>query len=89
MSPRLYFDLVNSHESIPDRKGIEVDDVRQAKTAVADMIEELRQENAAAARTWPGWTLNVRDDAGRVLFSIDLGKPVQPHRESVRQSLTR
>ena len=73
MSARLYFDLVNSHESIPDREGIEVDDVGQAKaSALAAMIEELWQEDASTAQDWSGWTLNVSDDAGRVVFSLDL-----------------
>jgi hypothetical protein len=36
MSARLYFDLVNTHQSIQDREGIEVDDVDQAKVAVAN-----------------------------------------------------
>jgi hypothetical protein len=73
MSTRLYFDLVGTHESLPDREGVEVDDTRQAKAAVMAMVDELRQEDAAAAaQAWSGWTLNVSDDAGRVLFGIDL-----------------
>jgi hypothetical protein len=74
MSARLYFDLVNTHDSMPDRDGIEIDDVHHAKAA---MVDELRQEDASTAQEWSGWTLNVSDAAGRVLFSIDLDSRVQ------------
>jgi hypothetical protein len=80
MSARLYFDLVDTHQSIPDREGIEVDDVDQAKVAVAEMLEEHRQGDASTAREWSGWTLSVRDGAGHVLFSVDLDSHVQPQR---------
>jgi hypothetical protein len=36
------------------------------------MVDELRQEAAATAEDWSGWTLNVTDAAGRVLFCMDL-----------------
>ena len=72
MFTRLYFDLVNTHESLPDREGVEVDDIRQAKAVVRAMVDELRHEDASAAQAWSGWTLNVSDDAGHVLFAIDL-----------------
>jgi hypothetical protein len=88
MSARLYFDLVDTHQSIPDREGIEVDDVDQAKVAVAEMLEEHRQGDASTAREWSGWTLSVRDGAGHVLFSVDLDSHVQPHRQPLRRSLT-
>jgi hypothetical protein len=87
MSARLYFDLVTTHQSIPDREGIEVDHVDQATAAVAEMLEEHRQDDASTAQQWSGWTLSVRDGAGHVLFSVDLHSHVQPHRESPRQSL--
>jgi hypothetical protein len=77
MSARLYFDLVNSHESLPDRDGIEVVDVRHVKATVVEMLGELRQEDASSAQDWSGWTLNVSDDAGRVVFSLDLDSGVQ------------
>jgi hypothetical protein len=80
MSARLYFDLVNTHQSIQDREGIEVDDVDQAKVAVAEMLEEHRQEDAATAQDWSGWMLRVSDGAGHVLFSVDLDSHGQPHR---------
>jgi hypothetical protein len=89
MSARLYFDLVNTHQSIQDREGIEVEDVDQAKVAVALMLEEHRQDDASTAQKWSGWTLSVRAGAGQVLFCADLDSHVQPHRQPLRRSTTR
>ena len=75
MSERLYFHLLNPHDSIQDREGVEIIDIPQAKAAVAAMMDELRQESAATAQDWSGWILNVSDDAGCVRFSIDLANP--------------
>jgi hypothetical protein len=72
MSERLYFHLVNTHDSMPDPEGVEFDDVRQVKATVVAMVDELRQEDASTAQEWSGWTLNITDAAGCVLFSIDL-----------------
>lgn len=72
MSAQLYFNLVSPQESLPDCEGVEVEDVRHAEAAAVAMLDELLQEDASAARDWSGWTLNVTDAAGRVLFSIDL-----------------
>jgi hypothetical protein len=77
MPARLYFDLVNAHETLPDREGIEVDDVAQSKAAAVAMLDELRQEDASTAQEWSGWTLHVTDAAGCILFSLDLDSCVQ------------
>jgi hypothetical protein len=71
MSTRLYFNLVSAHDSLPDREGVEVVDVSQAQAILTIMVDELRQEDASTAE-WSGWTLNVTDGVGRVLFSIPL-----------------
>jgi hypothetical protein len=72
MSTRLYFNLIRTDDAIPDREGVEVDDVRHAKATAVAMVDELRQEDTPAAQEWSGWMLNVSDDAGRVVFAIDL-----------------
>ena len=76
MSARLFFDLINSHEALPDREGVEIVDIRLAKAAIVEMVDELRLEDASMVQEWSGWTLNVSDDAGRVLFSIVLDSRV-------------
>ena len=77
MPARLYFDLVNTHDSMPDREGVEIVDIRLAKAAIVEMVDELRQEDASMVQEWSGWTLNVSDDAGRVVFSLDLDSAIQ------------
>jgi Domain of unknown function (DUF6894) len=72
MSALLYFDLVSTQESLIDREGVEISDVRHAKAAALATLQELRQEDASAAQDWSGWTLNATDSVGHVLFSIDL-----------------
>ena len=61
---RLHFHLVDHQDSI-------------AKAAALATLEELRQEDASAARDWSGWSLNATDPGGRVVFSIDLDSAVQ------------
>jgi hypothetical protein len=72
MFTRLYFNLVSAHDSLPDREGVEVVDVSQAQAILTIMVDELRQEDASTAQERSGWTLNVTDGVGRVLFSIPL-----------------
>jgi hypothetical protein len=72
MSALLYFDLVSTQESLLDREGVEISDVRHAQAAALETLQELRQEDASAAQDWSGWTLNATDSVGRVVFSIDL-----------------
>jgi hypothetical protein len=94
MFTRLYFNLVSKHESLPDREGVQVVDVRHAQAAALELLHELRKEDASAAQEWSGWTLNVTDAAGRVVFSIhltlveDAGGPVrviEPDEKSPRR----
>ena len=73
----VYFHLRAKNDSIPDMEGVEVADVEEARTAALEMLREFRQEDAWVARDWRGWTLEATDDAGRVLFSLDLENPVQ------------
>jgi hypothetical protein len=77
MSMRLYFHLVDEHDSILDPVGVEVDDVSHAKATVLGVLEKLRQENSSAAEDWSGWTLHVTNPVGQGVFSIDLGNAVQ------------
>ena len=72
MSTRLHFNLISKSGFLPDQEGVQVVNVRDAQAAALSMLEELRQEDASAARDWSGWTLSVTDRGGRVLFSIDL-----------------
>ena len=69
---RVYFHLRSAHDVIFDPEGLEVSDLQEARGQATLAIEELRQEDVAAARDWSGWTLTVADASGEVLFSLDL-----------------
>ena len=69
---RLYFDLTNSEQTIPDVHGIEVAGVEQARRAALEMIQQLRDDDPAMAQDWSGWTLRAVDAAGEVVFAIAL-----------------
>ena len=74
---RLYFDLTDKQHTLPDVEGIEVSDIAQARSVALEMIRKIRQQDASAAQDWSGWTLNVVDAAGVIVFSIDLDPGVQ------------
>jgi len=69
---RLYFHLIDHQDSIPDLEGVEVVDINHAQAVASATVQELREEDASAAREWSGWSLNATDPVGRVVFSIDL-----------------
>ena len=71
-SLRLYFHLADKRNVIPDETGVEVTDIEQAQAAAFAMLQELREEDAIAAKDWSGWTLNATDEDGRIVFSIEL-----------------
>ena len=74
---RLYFDLKDKQHTLPDVEGIEVSDIAQARLVALEMVRKFRQQNGSAAQEWSGWTLNVVDAAGVIVFSIDLDPGVQ------------
>jgi hypothetical protein len=69
---RVYFHLTSAHDVILDSEGVEVSDLQEARVQAIRAIEEVRQEDASAARDWLGWTLAVADERGTVLFSLGL-----------------
>ena len=69
---RVYFHLKDFGEMIHDFKGVEVPDLEEARAEAMRAVAELRQEDAAAAVGWSGWSLEAVDGSGRVLFSLDL-----------------
>ena len=74
---RLYFDLKDKQHTLPDVEGVEVSDIAQARNVALEMIRKFRQEDGSAAQDWSGWTLNVVDAAGLIVFSIDLDRDVR------------
>ncbi len=72
---RLFFHLVRGLEMIRDEHGIDVADLRQARTEAVRAIEEMRREEPFASQDWAGWRFDVADASGSVLLSIELGGP--------------
>jgi hypothetical protein len=70
---RIFFDLVDSAYTVHDKDGVEVEDGEdgiEIRQAIAHEVAELMREFSAEDRR--GWQLRVKDDAGRVLFTIPL-----------------
>jgi hypothetical protein len=81
---RIYFHLKRLNEAIRDREGIEVTNLEEACSEAIKAVEELLREDVSTARSWSGWTINVADEGGAVLFSLGLmthgGPPEFPAR---------
>ena len=69
---RCYFNLVNSHQSITDDKGIEVADVDEARSLAREAAAEMIQAGEAQIEDWRGWKMEAVDASGAALFTISL-----------------
>ena len=68
---RVFFHLMDGTEAIGDEEGVEVSDLDEARTQALNAIREIRASDAA--RDWGAWRLEASDQAGSLLFSLDLG----------------
>jgi hypothetical protein len=76
---RCYFHLVCESEAIRDTEGLEVEDLDEAWTQAHEAVLDLARDNPAAAATWAGWRLDVCDEPGVVLFSMNLDLAGAPY----------
>ena len=81
---RYYFHLVNGHEIVPDRVGVEAADLAAARNEAMAAIHEFRRDSPAATG-WDGWRIEVTDASGTTVMTIDLGDDCI--RESQRERL--
>jgi hypothetical protein len=72
---RYYFHLVDGHEIIPDRTGVDVIDLEQVCAEAIEAIHEFRQEQSAAAAEWKDWRIEVTDAWGDIAMSLKLSDP--------------
>ncbi len=70
MPSRFYFHLNNGEDVIRDEEGILVSDADAALIAAMEVIQELRAQDAVSAAEWQGWTLEITDEAGRIIESL-------------------
>jgi hypothetical protein len=75
---RLFFHLCNGQDVIPDTVGIEVESLETTHVEAMNAIAEILKDEAHAETDWTGWSLDIADSAGDVLFSFQLG-PIQTH----------
>ncbi|MBM1171559.1 DUF6894 family protein [Microvirga arabica] len=73
---RCYFNLVNDHETIPDRAGIDASNLAIAEDMALQAIEDIREEAIQQGASWQGWRLDIADRSGNVLLSIPLDPTV-------------
>ena len=69
---RGYLNLANTHQTLPDRHGVEVCDLDQVRALVHEVATEMIQQGEAEARDWRGWRIEVTDASGAVLLTIRL-----------------
>jgi hypothetical protein len=73
---RVYFNLADSAQSLPDQQGVDVVDVEEARTEAKRAIAEMLQQDPAMKANVGGWRLDAVDATGAVLFSINLDRVV-------------
>lgn len=74
---KVYFNLVDRSDSIPDPTGVEVDDVEDAYVEAHKAIQDLGEEDPAFRVEARSWRFNAVDGAGMLLFSIHLGSVIR------------
>jgi hypothetical protein len=71
---RYFFHLRDAAHSIRDEEGIELPNLDDACDEILRALEHLHIENADLAQAARGWTLEVTDASGTVLFSVLLDR---------------
>ncbi|TNC14360.1 hypothetical protein FF100_09345 [Methylobacterium terricola] len=72
MPQRYFFNLVGPARAIEDPTGVEADTPDQAEAEARAVIAEMRASGDLPL-LGPGWQLEIRDGAGRLVRSIPLG----------------
>lgn len=67
--PRFFFD-VQDGAFIPDDEGIELADLRAARISAAELAGALLKDEAESFWHANGWRVDVKDEAGSVLFAL-------------------
>ena len=75
--PRYFFDLRDG-SYIPDTDGTDLADLRTARIAAVELAGILLKEGAA--KFWDGleWRIEVKDEAGLILFVLDFSATDSP-----------
>ena len=68
--PRYYFVLSNKDGLMDDVEGTELPNLATARQEAEHDVEHLRQHRIGGRRNWAGWTIQVQDGSGAVLFVV-------------------
>jgi hypothetical protein len=74
---RIYFNLVDGSNSILDPTGVEVESIEEAHREAEKAVKDLFNEDPSSVSEARRWRLNAVDDAGTLLFSLDLDSVVR------------
>jgi hypothetical protein len=73
----LYFHCANAQSVLPDRYGIEVEDLTEAHQRAEQLVHKFISSDRP--EDWRSWTLHVTDEDGKEIFVMPfacmLGKP--------------
>ena len=72
---RCFFHLVGEEDELLDGEGVEVSSLDQARAEAMQAVAELRRDRPEIEHEWSGWRLDIVDDAGRRISSVELGLP--------------
>lgn len=74
----LFFNFVGPNELFDDDEGVEVTDLDEARRQALDAFRQLRKEDGAIRSDFAGWWLEIVDDAGTTMATIDLDLTNRP-----------
>ncbi|GJD50824.1 hypothetical protein OPKNFCMD_3572 [Methylobacterium crusticola] len=70
---RCYFHLRQGHHlRIADPVGVEAGDIAQARAETRAVLREMAAEMRRDPARWCGWSVEVTDASGTILFSAEL-----------------
>ena len=69
--PRYFFNTRNGH-NFPDHEGTDLDDLSAARLAALRFAGEILKEEGEDFWRTSEWHLDVSDESGSVLFSVDV-----------------
>jgi hypothetical protein len=75
--PIYHFDTFNGEE-IHDLKGIDIENIGDAKTMAVRYLGELLREKAEGFGDAGDWRVEVKDDTGLILFCVNLSLKIVP-----------
>lgn len=80
--PRFYFVLSSKDGLLDDVEGTELPDLAAARLEAEKDVEHLRQHRIAGRRCWAGWTMQVQDGGGAVLFVVPFSRSARATRRA-------